>query len=154
MLKHTHTHTLHTHTHTHTHTHNTHTHIHTHTHTHVHTHTLLLCSYNRSADIPTRQRYICLVESVKENGGTVRIFSSLHVSGEHKSLILSNKKKTVHKLNYEWQPFNFNLKNVIMSLDHNIFLAHTELGQLSGVASILRFLLHAWTWGQWCQWPG
>ena len=36
----------------------------------------------RSADIPTRQRYVRLVESVKENGGTVRIFSSLHISGE------------------------------------------------------------------------
>ena len=39
----------------------------------------------RSADIPTRQRYVRLVESVKENGGTVRIFSSLHVSGERES---------------------------------------------------------------------
>ena len=64
--------------------------IHTCTHTHTHTHTLthLLCLHNniyRSADIPTRQRYVRLVESVKENGGTVRIFSSLHVSGERES---------------------------------------------------------------------
>ena len=44
-----------------------------------HTHTV-----DRSADIPTRQRYVRLVESVKESGGTVRIFSSLHVSGERK----------------------------------------------------------------------
>lgn len=36
----------------------------------------------RSADIPTRRRYIALVESAQENGATVRIFSSLHVSGE------------------------------------------------------------------------
>ena len=36
----------------------------------------------RSADVPTRQRYVALVESVKDGGGTVRIFSSLHVSGE------------------------------------------------------------------------
>ena len=42
---------------------------------------------HRSADIPTRQRYVRLVESVKENGGTVRIFSSLHVSGERKWLL-------------------------------------------------------------------
>ncbi|XP_031553957.1 protein pelota homolog [Actinia tenebrosa] len=50
----------------------------------------------RSADLPTRRRYVALVESVKENGGEVKIFSSLHVSGE-------------------------------------------QLGQLSGVAAILRF---------------
>jgi len=36
----------------------------------------------RSADIPTRKQYVSLTESVKENGGDVRIFSSLHVSGE------------------------------------------------------------------------
>jgi len=50
----------------------------------------------RSMDLPTRKRYVKLVESVKENGGDVRVFSSLHVSGE-------------------------------------------QLGQLSGVAAILRF---------------
>lgn len=50
----------------------------------------------RSTDLPTRKRYVKLVESVKENGGDVRVFSSLHVSGE-------------------------------------------QLGQLSGVAAILRF---------------
>jgi protein pelota len=52
----------------------------------------------RSADVPTRQRYVGLVESVRDGGGTVRVFSSLHVSGE-------------------------------------------QLGQLSGVAAILRFPL-------------
>ncbi|CAH3108775.1 unnamed protein product, partial [Pocillopora meandrina] len=36
----------------------------------------------RSTDLPTRKRYVKLVESVKENGGEVRVFSSLHVSGE------------------------------------------------------------------------
>ncbi|XP_068100192.1 protein pelota homolog [Hyperolius riggenbachi] len=36
----------------------------------------------RHQDVPTRTRYVRLVDSVKENGGTVRIFSSLHVSGE------------------------------------------------------------------------
>ena len=41
----------------------------------------------RSADIPTRQRYVRLVESVKENGGVVRIFSSLHISGERMLII-------------------------------------------------------------------
>ncbi|GLD94400.1 hypothetical protein PINS_up003011 [Pythium insidiosum] len=50
----------------------------------------------RSQDIATRRKYVDLVESVRENGGIVRLFSSLHVSGE-------------------------------------------KLGQLSGVAAILRF---------------
>lgn len=36
----------------------------------------------RSKDLPERQRYVRLVDSVRENGGEVRIFSSLHVSGE------------------------------------------------------------------------
>jgi protein pelota len=38
----------------------------------------------RSADLKTRKRYVDLVESVKEFGGEVKIFSSLHVSGERK----------------------------------------------------------------------
>ncbi|XP_076452895.1 protein pelota-like [Babylonia areolata] len=50
----------------------------------------------RSQDIQQRKRYVNLVDSVRENGGDVKIFSSLHVSGE-------------------------------------------QLGQLSGVAAILRF---------------
>ncbi|GER53134.1 pelota, partial [Striga asiatica] len=36
----------------------------------------------RSSDIPTRQKYVDLVDSVKASGGTVHIFSSMHVSGE------------------------------------------------------------------------
>ncbi|KAK9762972.1 Translation factor pelota [Basidiobolus ranarum] len=36
----------------------------------------------RAADIPTRKRYINLVESVRAMGGKVHIFSSLHVTGE------------------------------------------------------------------------
>ncbi|XP_041094692.1 protein pelota homolog [Polyodon spathula] len=45
---------------------------------------VLLISDNlfRHEDIATRSRYVKLVDSVKDNGGTVRIFSSLHVSGE------------------------------------------------------------------------
>lgn len=50
----------------------------------------------RHQDVATRARYVKLVDSVRENMGTVRIFSSLHVSGE-------------------------------------------QLGQLTGVAAILRF---------------
>ncbi|KAL6552688.1 CDP-diacylglycerol--glycerol-3-phosphate 3-phosphatidyltransferase [Orobanche hederae] len=36
----------------------------------------------RNSDIPTRQKYVNLVDSVKNSGGTVHIFSSMHVSGE------------------------------------------------------------------------
>ncbi|XP_043942523.1 protein pelota homolog [Protopterus annectens] len=50
----------------------------------------------RHQDMQTRTRYVKLVDSVRDNAGTVRIFSSLHVSGE-------------------------------------------QLGQLTGVAAILRF---------------
>jgi len=35
----------------------------------------------RSSDIATRKKYVQLVESVRENGGQVYLFSSLHVSG-------------------------------------------------------------------------
>lgn len=35
----------------------------------------------RSSDIATRKQYVTLVEQVRENGGKVYIFSSLHVSG-------------------------------------------------------------------------
>lgn len=38
----------------------------------------------RSADIATRRKYVDLVESVRSMGGTVRVFSSMHVSGERK----------------------------------------------------------------------
>nr|CAG4650197.1 EOG090X07BV [Sida crystallina] len=47
----------------------------------------LLLSDNlfRSKSIAERKRYVSLVESVREYGGTTRIFSSLHVSGEQLS---------------------------------------------------------------------
>jgi len=35
----------------------------------------------RNSDILTRKKYVQLVESVRENGGKVYTFSSLHVSG-------------------------------------------------------------------------
>lgn len=35
----------------------------------------------RSSDIATRKKYVQLVESVRENGGTVYVFSALHVTG-------------------------------------------------------------------------
>jgi len=52
----------------------------------------------RAKDVQTRKRYVELVENVRDNNGDVKIFSSLHVSGE-------------------------------------------QLGQLTGVAAVLRFPL-------------
>lgn len=43
---------------------------------------LITDSLFRNSDILTRQKYIKLVESVKDSGGTVHVFSSMHVSGE------------------------------------------------------------------------
>ncbi|KAK4758722.1 hypothetical protein SAY87_020023 [Trapa incisa] len=36
----------------------------------------------RNADVVTRKKYVNLVDSVKDTGGTVHIFSAMHVSGE------------------------------------------------------------------------
>lgn len=36
----------------------------------------------RNSDVKTRKKYVQLVESVRENGGQVFIFSSMHVSGQ------------------------------------------------------------------------
>ncbi|KAJ1949426.1 Translation factor pelota, partial [Dispira parvispora] len=38
----------------------------------------------RAADVKTRRQYNSLVESVREYGGKVLVFSTLHVSGERK----------------------------------------------------------------------
>jgi len=43
---------------------------------------LVADSLFRSHDFRVRRRYVDLVESVRESGGTVHIFSSMHVSGE------------------------------------------------------------------------
>jgi len=48
--------------------------------------TLLISdSLFRSNDLAQRRRYVALVDTVRENMGTVRIFSSLHISGEQLS---------------------------------------------------------------------
>nr|CAG4651871.1 EOG090X07BV [Triops cancriformis] len=49
----------------------------------------LLISDNlfRSQNLNERKRYVALVDGVRNSGGTVRIFSSLHVSGEQLALL-------------------------------------------------------------------
>ena len=39
----------------------------------------------RANNVAVRQRYVKLVDSVRDMAGEVKIFSSLHVSGERKS---------------------------------------------------------------------
>ena len=41
----------------------------------------------KNCNLTIRQQYVRLTESVKEHGGTVRIFSSLHVSGEQLAMV-------------------------------------------------------------------
>lgn len=38
----------------------------------------------RCKDVTLRKEYVELVENVKDSGGDIKIFSSLHVSGERK----------------------------------------------------------------------
>eukprot|EP01094_Clydonella_sp_ATCC50884_P005817 TRINITY_DN1478_c0_g4_i1.p1 TRINITY_DN1478_c0_g4~~TRINITY_DN1478_c0_g4_i1.p1 ORF type:complete len:395 (-),score=169.86 TRINITY_DN1478_c0_g4_i1:287-1471(-) len=45
-------------------------------------HLLITDELFRAADVPTRRRYIALIESVRESGGSATIFSTLHVTGE------------------------------------------------------------------------
>lgn len=54
-----------------------------------------------------------IVDSVRESGGDVRIFSSMHISGERKENIF-----------------------LLQNLFNNCFV---ELEQLTGIAAILRF---------------
>ena len=44
--------------------------------------TSLLAFGYRNSDIATRKKYVNLVNSVKDSGGSVHVFSSMHVSGE------------------------------------------------------------------------
>ncbi|XP_031475906.1 protein PELOTA 1 [Nymphaea colorata] len=43
---------------------------------------LIIDDLFRSSDIKTRQKYVNLIDSVKDSGGTAHVFSSMHVSGE------------------------------------------------------------------------
>ena len=77
--------------------------------------TLLISdSLFRSKDHLERRKYVNIVDSVKENQGTVKIFSSSHVSGE--------RKMHYHLSCIDWAPIS-------------------ELDALSGIAAILRFPL-------------
>ena len=63
-----------------------------------------------------------LVESVRDYGGDIKIFSSLHVSGERKLLL-----SIVNYLGF------------LEFLKHFLIIFYIELEQLTGIAAILRF---------------
>lgn len=67
----------------------------------------------RCDDVKLRKEYVQIVDSVRESGGDVRIFSSMHISGERKENIF-----------------------LLQNLFNNCFV---ELEQLTGIAAILRF---------------
>jgi protein pelota len=46
-----------------------------------------LLSYLRASDPKERNRYVAMVEAVREKGGEVCIFSSMHESGERRRII-------------------------------------------------------------------
>lgn len=52
----------------------------------------------RSSDVATRKKYVALVESVRENGGTVYVFSTMHVSGQQ----LQQVSGVAAILRYSW----------------------------------------------------
>lgn len=41
----------------------------------------------RCQDVKTRKEYVNIVDTVRDSGGDVKIFSSMHVSGERKYTI-------------------------------------------------------------------
>jgi hypothetical protein len=58
---------------------------------------LVTDSLFRSQDLSTRKKYVALVDGVKDNGGDVLVFSSLHVSGERMvDLARCNSRSSSH----------------------------------------------------------
>jgi len=55
---------------------------------------------SRCQDVNLRKEYVNLVESVRDAGGEVKIFSSMHISGEREYYILQlTPKRQGHKKN-------------------------------------------------------
>ena len=86
-------------------------------------------------DVEKRRKFVTLVDSVRDNGGDVRIFSSLHVSGERKYNVFSHSINEVRVLMNK----TFSTSTFLMYVLKHFFLYVSELGQLSGLAAILRF---------------
>jgi hypothetical protein len=63
-------------------------------------HLLIVDSLFRSHDLNERKRYVKIVDSVKNNNGQIKIFSSLHVSGERKLDLNFSNLNEVHRLQW------------------------------------------------------
>ncbi|CAK4653643.1 hypothetical protein LEN26_011169 [Aphanomyces euteiches] len=77
----------------------------------------------RSQDIATRRKYVSLVENVRENGGQVRVFSSLHVSGEklgQLSGVAAILRMPLPELDDEEEANSDDEKNDVVALDSTV----------------------------------
>ena len=81
----------------------------------------------RSANPALRRRYVHLVDSVKERGGRVYVFSSAHVSGEQLAQVRGERERGAPRLGHV--------------LDTLCTRADGQFPQVTGVAAILRFPL-------------
>lgn len=75
---------------------------------------------HRNQDPKERKEYVRMYDDVVEAGGDVKIFSSMHVSGERELDILIEQELWLNKTYF--------LLNLLV-----------ELAQLTGIAAILRF---------------
>lgn len=58
----------------------------------------LLCEFRRCQEVSKRKEYVSLVESVRDAGGEVKIFSSMHISGQREYF----QKMAFHRA--QWAP--------------------------------------------------
>jgi protein pelota len=82
----------------------------------------------RSSDVLTRKKYVSLVESVREKGGTVYVFSTMHISGQ----VSAHGYVNVWLAQYQATPLTLCFGNIRLL---------QQLQQVSGVAAILRYPL-------------
>lgn len=81
---------------------------------------ILFNNYFSCSDVNIRKEYVKLVEDVRDAGGEVKIFSSMHISGQRKYQLVSLCQENIH-------------------FDTVHSSNPIELAQLSGIAAILRF---------------
>lgn len=98
----------------------------------------------RCQDVNLRKEYVTIVESVREYGGDVKIFSSLHISGERKLIFCCYKMFTLNLFGeypFPLHPFpsQSSLRLPFLRLRYLPRSLFPELEQLTGVAAILRF---------------
>lgn len=80
---------------------------------------------HRNQDPKQRKEYVRMHDEVMESGGDVKIFSSMHVSGE---------RKLIKEILVSFHLPPNSTQNLFLIISHL-----TELAQLTGIAAILRF---------------